>query len=415
MTQRERQGWLIVASLWVTLFIIFGGGYNCAGVFLPPLIKQFGWSRAQLSTLQGSLAISAGISAPLIGWLLDRIEARVVMVVGAALAGAAYLFASQVHSYAPMLGAYLLLGLGIGAATLLPAALVVSNWFAANRGLALGLTISGTAVGGAGMTLVANAAIARHGWRGGYVALAIPMIVIAIPIVILMVKSRPPQLGRTTQAEVDPSKSFVDIPGLELSEAARTRSFWMICATQFFYAFVSASAGLHLITYLIGKGYTPLFAAKMMSLALLLTATGKLIMGFFADRVSARSALVVNFLLAAVGIVLMFNVADRAYLAPFVIIFGLTLGAPLVLLPMLTADSMGLKRFGSIAGATGVCQTIGAAVGPILTGKIYDVTGSYSLAFDLFIVACICGVITTLSVMSLETEQSRLEPVAATA
>ena len=83
MTQRERQGWLIVASLWVTLFIIFGGGFLTAGVFFTPLLRQFGWGRAQLSTLQGSLAISAGISAPLIGWLLDRIEARIVMVVRA--------------------------------------------------------------------------------------------------------------------------------------------------------------------------------------------------------------------------------------------------------------------------------------------------------------------------------------------
>ncbi len=71
MTQRERQGWLIVARLWVTLFIIFGGGYLTAGVFFTPLLKQFGWGRAQLSTLQGSLAISAGVSAPLVGWLLD--------------------------------------------------------------------------------------------------------------------------------------------------------------------------------------------------------------------------------------------------------------------------------------------------------------------------------------------------------
>jgi MFS family permease len=148
MMQRERQGWLIVASLWVTLFIIFGGGYLTAGVFFTPLLKQFGWGRAQLSTLQGSLAISAGISAPLIGWLLDKVEARIVMVVGAVLAGIAYLLASQVHSFTPMLGAYLLLGVGICAATLLPAALVVSNWFGANRGLALGLTSSGISLGG---------------------------------------------------------------------------------------------------------------------------------------------------------------------------------------------------------------------------------------------------------------------------
>jgi sugar phosphate permease len=123
MTQRERQGWPIVASLRVTLFITFGSGYLTAGVFFTPLLKQFGWDRAHLSTLQGSLAISAGISAPLIGWLLDKIEARIVMVVGAVLAGIAYLLASQVHSFTPMLGAYLLLGVGIGAATLLPAAL----------------------------------------------------------------------------------------------------------------------------------------------------------------------------------------------------------------------------------------------------------------------------------------------------
>src|SRR5580658_6502316 len=148
MTQRERQGWLIVASLWVTLFIIFGGGYLTAGVFFTPLLKQFGWGRAQLSTLQGSLAISAGFSAPLVGWLLDKIEARLVMVFGALCAAGAYLWASQVHSFSPMLGAYLLLGVGIGAATLLPAALVISNWFGSNRGLALGLTLSGTALGG---------------------------------------------------------------------------------------------------------------------------------------------------------------------------------------------------------------------------------------------------------------------------
>jgi MFS family permease len=97
----------------------------------------------------------------------------------------------------------------------LPAALVVSNWFGANRGLALGLTGSGISLGGAGMTLVANAAIARHGWRGGYVALAIPMIVVAIPIMILMVRSRPPQVGaRTTMPGAAPA---LELPGFELA------------------------------------------------------------------------------------------------------------------------------------------------------------------------------------------------------
>jgi sugar phosphate permease len=220
----------------------------------------------------------------------------------------------------------------------------------------LGLTSSGISLGGAGMTLAANAAIARYGWRGGYIALAIPMIVVAIPIIVLMVRSRPPQVGgRTTMPGAAPA---LDVPGFELAEAAHTRSFWMICAAQFLFAYVSASVALHLITYLIGIGYTPGFAAKMMSLLLMIAGLGKLLMGVLADRVSARRALAFNFLAAALGIILMFGAASAAMLVPFVIIFGLTIGAPLVLLPMLIAESLGLKRFGSIAGVSGVCQTM---------------------------------------------------------
>jgi MFS family permease len=413
MTQRERQGWVIVAGLWVVLFLIFGGGYNVAGVFVTPLIKQFGWSRAQVSGLQSILAVSAGISAPLIGWLLDRIEARIVMVVGALLAGAAYLGASQIHSYGPMLAAYLLLGFGIGGATLLPAALVVSNWFSGNRGIALGLTLSGTALGGAGMTLVANIAITHFGWRGGYVTLAIPMVVIGIPIMILMVRSRPPEARAATSLADTATQPVVDIPGFELSEASHTRSFWLICGANFLYAFIAASAGLHLIPYLIGVGYSSAFSARMLSLVLVLAGLGKLVMGAFADRVSARRALAGNFVAQGIGIILIFGAARAVVMIPFVLIFGLSLGAPLVLLPMITVESLGLKRFGSIAGTSGVFQTIGAAIGPVAAGRIYDVMGSYSFAFDAFVVAAVLGVVVTLGCLSLEAEQTRLIPAKA--
>jgi MFS family permease len=133
-----------------------------------------------------------------------------------------------------------------------------------------------------------------------------------------------------------------------------------------------------------------------------------------ADRVSARRALAFNFLAAAVGIILMFGASRPVLLVTFVIIFGLTIGAPLVLLPMLIAESLGMKRFGSIAGMSGVCQTIGAAIGPIGTGRIYDLMGSYGYALDLFVIACILGALATLGCLSLESEQSRLMPIAVT-
>ncbi len=413
MTQRERQGWIIVASLFVVLMFVFGSGYNTGGLFFPHLLKHFGWPRAQLSTLQGlALPISAGISAPLIGWLLDRVEARIVMVAGAIMTGVSFLIASRVDSFGPLFGAYVLLGVGIGASTLLPCALVIANWFGARRGLAMGLAFAGTSLGGAAMTLVGNFAIARGGWRAGYVALAIPMFVVVIPLVIIVVRTRPPQAEGVSVAQASDA-----LPGFELREAFRSRSFWMISAAQFFFAAVAAGTGLHLITYLTEVGYTASFAAGMMSLAYVFAAFGKLGMGLFADRVSARIALTCNFLVACVGMILIFGAARTSVLIPFVLIFGLTLGAPLVLIPMLVAESLGLKRFGSIGGIAGVFNTIGAFVGPVGAGKIYDLSGSYLPAFEVFVVMCLLGAAVTWSCRSFESEQARQPsaPVPATA
>ncbi len=405
MTKRERQGWTIAASLFATLFLVFGSGYNAAGAFVTPLIKEFGWSRTRVSSLQSLLAVSAGFSGPLIGWLLDRVEARRVMVVGAAMAGGAYLLASRAHSYTVLLIAYLLLGIGLAAATLLPAAVVIANWFWTGRGTAMGLTFAGTSSGGAVMTLVASTAILWGGsWRAGYLTLALPMIFVVIPLVTLVVRTRPDDAA----GEIKSVSQRADaLPGFELSEAFRTRSFWLLCAAQFLYATVAAGAGLHFIPYLIGLHYRPEFAAWMFFTAFLFTTLGKLTLGFAADRISARIALIVNFIGAALGMLLIFGAGNRMVLLPFVAIFGLTLGAPLVLIPLLTADCLGLKRYGAIGGIAGVFNTLGAFVGPIMLGRIFDLTGSYASAFEICFALSIFGAVVTFSCLPYEAEQVR--------
>jgi MFS family permease len=416
MTKREKLGWLTVASLFVTLFLVFGSGYNTAGVFVTPLIKEFGWKRAKISFLQSMLAASAGFSGPLIGWLLDRMEARRVMVVGATVAGSAWLVASQAHSYPVLVVAYLMMGIGLTGATLLPAALIIANWFASRRGLAMGLTFAGTSSGGAVMTFIAATVILHGGWRMGYVTLAIPMFVIVIPLVLLMIRTRPDDAPRLEGVKVSVSAMSDSLPGFELSEAVHTRSFWMLCMAQFLFATVAAGAGLHLIPYLIGQGYKEAFAAGMMSVVFLFTTAGKLVMGFASDRVSARIALTVNFIGAAIGMILIFGARNPGLLYPFVAMFGFTLGAPLVLIPLLTADCLGLKRFGAIAGVAGVCNTLGAFIGPVMLGQIFDVTGSYSSAFEICFVLNILGAAAALACLPYEAEQERSRArIAATA
>src|SRR5712692_897861 len=354
MTRHERRGWLVVGSLFVTLFLVFGSGYNTAGVFFTPLLDQFGWSRARLSLLQTTLALAARLALPPAGWLLDRVEARLVIVTGAVLAGVGFLLASRAGGFGAMLVAHGLIGVGLGAATLLPASLVVANWFGANRGLALGLAMIGTSAGGMVMTRVAQRAIEHGGWRDGYLALAVPVFVVVVPLVLATVRTRPPSAAGGERG------AGRMLPGLEVAAALRVRSFWLIALAQFCYSFAASGTNLHAIPYFTGIGYGAGRAVGLMSLVLGIAGVGKPVMGVLADRIGARGALALLF------------AANAAVAGAFVVTYGLTIGAPLSLVPLVMAESLGLRRFGSLAGLTGLFNILGAALGPVVAGRVFD-------------------------------------------
>jgi MFS family permease len=411
MTQRERHGWFIVASLFVTLLFAFGGGFDTVPVFIPPLIKYFGWSHAQVSVLPAAVAIAAGLSAPLVGRLLDRFEARIVMALGVAAVGIAFLGASRVNSFGSMLGLYVLLGLGISAGTLAPAAFVTANWFEERRGLALGVVMMGTTIGATVMTQVASLAVVHHGWRTAYVALGLPTLLIGIPAVVLTVRSRPPGEVKLTVAE-----SGERLEGFETTTALRTRSFWLITFAQFAYFFCATGGAFHLIDYMQNLHYTERDAAWVLSGCFLLASVGKIVLGLFADRSSGRAGMAVNFVGAAIGALLALYLRNPIVLIPFILFFGFTLGAPLMLVPVMIAESMGLKRYGSITGLIALASTAGAALGPIGVGWIYDVSGSYSHAYEILMLVNVIGGAAALACLSYRDQRARMpQPSAAVA
>ncbi|MGO9058490.1 MAG: MFS transporter [Candidatus Binataceae bacterium] len=390
-TTRERRGWMIVASLFLIMVIINGSGYGAQGVFFTPLLKQFGWTRAKLSLLQSTMGLTMGVAMPLAGWLLDRVEARLVMLAGALVAGAAFAAASQAHSFAPMLAAYIAFGFGMGASTTLPAAFVVSNWFEDRRGVALGVAMAGASFGGTVMTLIAGFALAWGGWRIGYVAMALPIFVVAIPLILFVVKGRPEREKRTVTgaaiaSRTDPhtASGAADLPGFELAEVLRSRSFWLICLCFFAFAFSATGTVVHLIPYLIGAGFAPTRAALAMSVLLAVGAAGKPVFGWFADRFSIRVAVLVVFAGLAAGYILLLRAVDARMLVITLAVIGPVWGAALSLLPVLLADACGLRRYGSISGILGVFSTVGAALGPVVAGAVFDATHSYAPIFELY-------------------------------
>lgn len=391
MTKQERQRWLIAASLFVSLFFLWGGGYNTSPVFLAALIKSQGWSHEQTALIPSVLALANGIAAPAAGWLLDRLEARAVMSGGALLATLGLLVACQSHGYAGLVAANVLLGAGLGASTWLPASLVVANWFGERRGIALGICTAGMESGGMAMTIFLGWVIAHGnwqvlsatlaGWRMAYLIVAIPALVIALPLFLFVVQTRPADAAAQSVSE-----AAARLPGLETGEALRTRALWMLAICQLVFGLAVGMVFIHLVAFMRTVGYAEQFAALVVGLTLGMAAIGKPIFGAFADRIGGKNALGVSFIANAAAVVIMLSSREAGVPIIGALLAGFSGAVPVALVPMVLAETVGLKRFGTLFGWLGLVVTVGLFFGPLIGGALFDVTGSYALPFELVIV-----------------------------
>ena len=112
---------------------------------------------------------------------------------------------------------------------------------------------------------------------------------------------------------------------------------------------------------------------------------------------------------------MLLGAGHRSALVGYVILYGLTVGAPLVLMPMVTAESLGLRRLGSLMGVTAMFATAGAAIGPVLAGHIFDVSGSYNAAFLVFVAMWFAATVSIFGCQPLSSVESPMAPVPATA
>src|SRR5216683_4312755 len=411
MTERERRGWLIVGAIFVTMFFIWGA-INCGAVFFIPVLKQFGWTRAKFSVALSIGWVTGGAAGPLIGWLADRIDPKKMMVIGTTITGLLWLALSRANSFGEFLAINGLFGICVGASTTIPSSLLIANWFEHRRGLAMGIAFSGMTLGGAVMTLVASHAIISNGWRFGYVTLALPILLIVVPLIVIFIRNRNATEARESVDGFSPApavqiagESYV-LPGLELAQATRTRSFWLICVAQFC---AGASLGLspHFIAYLTGIGYSATFAATVVSLYLLMTTAGILMGGPLADRFTSRIALTRTFFLASLGSVVLLTATHPFALAISVLASGFAWGALTVQLPLVMIESLGVRRLGSVMGTSGIFLTLGAAISPIVTGRIFDVTGSYLIAIGAFAVFLFAAAIAISRCRPLDHEEAQ--------
>jgi MFS family permease len=378
-------GWYLVVGLGVTTIVSYGISQYLFGVLVVPIEHDLGWSRATISGAFSLGLVFSGFLGLVVGRLVDRYGARLLMSLGSIL-GALTLFAlsrmTEVWQF------YLLwagcLGLAMALTLYSVTFVVVANWFQRRRGTAMAVL---TVLGGLSSPLyipVAGLLVATLGWRQAVVVLGSTALLVALPIHALLVRRRPEDIGLLPDGDSMPEgHDPARVGGHQLREAVRKPAFWtLMTATALSTAAYSVLLA-HVVAYLIGRGYHPVLAAGVLGLTGLASLPGRFIFNVASERFGPQLLLALCLFVQGLSVFLLMAAGPFAFLVAFIAVYGSAFGAISPLRASVLADHFGRLAYGSITASQGLPVGILAGLGPFLAGVLYDTFGNYQLAFAL--------------------------------
>jgi MFS family permease len=382
-------GWRIVAVAFLTHCLTVGCVFYSFGVFFTPLIREFGWSRAELSWGFSSVSIFGALYAPFAGKIVDRYGPRPSQLVGATVLGLTLMALSTVHS---LLQYYLLMALcmSLGSIALGPIAsnTAVAGWFLRRRGQALGLATAGISMGGVVFVPLSQALIAHLGWRRAIATLGAIVLVVGLPPIALFMRKPPRHVPDVERPDHGGDPSFA--AELERSvtprEAIGDPNFWLIAGAFALTVMGLSAILLHQIPLLIDLGVSDAHAALALGATAGVGVIGKLGFGALLDRFEQRKVLVACFLLQAAGLLLLPFARVPALLALYVLVYGYAMGGNATLQATIIGECFGRLHYGSIAGRMSPFIVLSQAVAVPIVGWIRDRTGTYVPAIAMIFV-----------------------------
>jgi sugar phosphate permease len=377
-------GWWIVITSFV-LFVFIGGtalyGFTA---FFNPIIDEMKWSRAQTSIAFSLRSVEGGVMRPIIGFLVDRVGPRRCIITGVLILGGSLIFMSYTNSLLHFYLSFGLLALGFTAALGIAQYAAVANWF---------------------RKLLINA----YSWRTSLVIIGITTIGLGIPLALVM-RHRPEQYGYLPNGKSD---NKIEVPGDQLTseefeekgstvrEALRSRTFWLLLAFWTFTGFAQSALIVHEMPYLTGIGISENLAAMTMVGITISSLIGRLGFSWLGDIYKKKYLLAIGCILQVIGTFIFANIRSAWMIIPFLLTYGPGFGGPIPLLGAIQADYFGIKSYAALRGLFTFGWTIPGIIAPVAAGWIYDIYGSYRVAFLIFAAV---GVLAIPSVLLIRKE-----------
>ena len=402
----------VVLGACMTQFMVIGLLFSY-GLFFKTFETEFGWSRTTLSACASLAFFMMGVLATGLGHLSDRFGPSPVLSVTGVLYGFGFALISMVSEPWQLFVIFgVFIGLGMSSHDVVTLS-TVARWFDKRRGMMTGVVKTGTAIGQAAMPPFTALIMASAGWR--MAALLLGLLAAILLWLAARLTKGPTDTAAKTEAKPSHDKTAAD-GGLKA--AMKTRVFWTLCAIQFLYLPTLTTIPLHVAVHGMDLGLTAASASVLLSVIGASSMVGRLAIGGFSDRIGGKLGLILCLLPLIASLFLMLTVNSPWPLFAIVALYGFAHGGLFTIIAPTLAEFFGTRGHGAIFGAVVFFGTIGGALGPILTGRVFDVTGSYDLAFMALKGMAALGFLLALSLPGrdlaadgLSPDQDRTNPV----
>ncbi len=385
----------IVAGAFLVQSVIIGSVFSY-GVYFNELETEFGWSRTQLSTATALAFLSMGLMAAFVGQASDRFGPRWVIAVAAICTGMAYCLLYFLSSPWQLFLIYgTLVGVGLATHDVVTLS-AIAKWFPRRRGLMSGVVKVGTAFGQMLVPLIVVVLISRVGWRESFVILGIGATVILLLAAWLM-GIRPEQTA--TQRRVDQTD------GSSFAQAKTHRSLWMLCAIHFFSFASLTTIPTHAVPHAIDSGLPVTAAAFILTIIAFSSIFGRLIIGSTVDNLGGLKSYTLCLALLVLSLSALVIIENPRYLYAFAVVYGFAHGGLFTVISPIVAELFGMREHGKIFGLVVFFGTIGGSSMPIVTGKVFDLQGSYTFAFMALTALAIMSLILSLVLHKHQADQ----------
>ena len=384
-TDFRYEGWRVAGAASVGVFVSFASLLVYTfGVLLKPLAEEFSWSREAVSAAFGIAAMTVAACSPPLGYLFDRVKPTRIIIPGLIVFGCA--FASLALLTPRLWQLYLtffVLGVVGNGTAQMAYSRAVSSWFERRRGTALAVVMSGGAIGAIVLPPAAEALIETVGWRRACLVLGAMVLVVGIPIVARFIRERPADRGAATVQD-----------GVSIREGVTSRVFWILVVVLFAQSIAQNGALTHMSALLTDRGVPASGAALALSAMGAASLFGRLATGWLLDRFFAPRVGFCLLSVAAVGTYLLAGAQSLAVGVVAAALIGFGMGAEADVTPYILSRYLGLRSFAMLYGLTWTAYAIAGAVGPVLMGRAFDATGSYTalltqLAVGTFLIAAL--------------------------